>query len=82
MRFTPIALFALLQTACASPVKTAGLHVTLSQVDNTRIKAVVENTGGEEVTFMHLNFFNDLSPVKKVSLFRDSTSPSYTSPTD
>ncbi|KAL2864997.1 putative penicillolysin/deuterolysin metalloprotease [Aspergillus lucknowensis] len=76
MRFTtPVALLALMQGISASPVvktNSAGLHVTLSQVDNTRIKAVVKNTGSEEVTFMHLNFFNDKAPVKKVSLFRDS----------
>ncbi|KAL4915666.1 Deuterolysin metalloprotease family-domain-containing protein [Aspergillus aurantiobrunneus] len=76
MRFiTPVTLLALLQSVSASPVdvklNSPGLHVTLSQVDNTRIKAVVQNTGSEEVTFVHLNFFQDASPVKKVSLFRD-----------
>ncbi|KAL2852091.1 Deuterolysin metalloprotease family-domain-containing protein [Aspergillus pseudoustus] len=73
---TPIALLALMQGISASPVdvklNAPGLHVTLEQVDNTRIKAVVKNTGSEEVTFVHLNFFQDSSPVKKVSLFRDS----------
>ncbi|KAL3435980.1 Deuterolysin metalloprotease family-domain-containing protein [Aspergillus tetrazonus] len=77
MKFiAPAALLALLQAASASPVdiktSTTGLQVTLSQVDNTRIKAVVQNTGSQEVTFMHLNFFKDFSPVKKVSLFRDN----------
>ncbi|OJJ56677.1 hypothetical protein ASPSYDRAFT_80480 [Aspergillus sydowii CBS 593.65] len=76
MRFiTPVALLALLQGISASPVdvklNSPGLQVTLSQVDNTRIKAVVQNTGSEEVTFVHLNFFQDASPVKKVSLFRN-----------
>ncbi|KAL2831475.1 Deuterolysin metalloprotease family-domain-containing protein [Aspergillus cavernicola] len=76
MRFiTPVALIALLLGATASPVDVklhaAGLHVTLSQVDNTRIKAIVKNTGAEEVTFVKLNFFQDNSPVKKVSLFRN-----------
>jgi deuterolysin len=74
---TPVALLALMQGISASPVdvklNTPGLHVTLEQVDNTRIKAVVKNTGSEEVTFVHLNFFQDNGPVKKVSLFRDST---------
>ncbi|KAL3477651.1 Deuterolysin metalloprotease family-domain-containing protein [Aspergillus californicus] len=77
MRFiAPVALLALLQPAAASPVDlktgSSGLHVTLSQVDNTRIKAVVKNTGSEEVKFLHLNFFQDNSPVKKVSLFKDT----------
>ncbi|KAL4749831.1 hypothetical protein BDW72DRAFT_213799 [Aspergillus terricola var. indicus] len=77
MKFiAPAALLALLQAASASPVdiktSTTGLQVTLSQVNNTRIKAVVQNTGSQEVTFMHLNFFKDASPVKKVSLFRNS----------
>ncbi|KAL4899949.1 neutral protease 2 [Aspergillus multicolor] len=77
MKFiTPVALLAMLQAASASPVdvktNSAGLQVTLSQVNNTRIKAVVQNTGSEEVTFMHLNFFKDASPVKKVSLFRNN----------
>lgn len=79
MRFiTPVALLTLLQSINASPVdvklNSPGLQVTLSQVDNTRIKAVVQNTGSEEVTFVHLNFFQDASPVKKVSLFRNGWS--------
>ncbi|KAL4886030.1 Deuterolysin metalloprotease family-domain-containing protein [Aspergillus karnatakaensis] len=77
MRFTaPVAILALLQGINASPldvkVNAPGLHVTLTQVDNTRIKAVVQNTGSEEVTFVHTNFFQDTLPVKKVSVFRDS----------
>ncbi|KAL4867053.1 hypothetical protein BDV12DRAFT_210068 [Aspergillus spectabilis] len=76
MRFTtPVALLALLQGINASPVdikvNAPGLHVTLSQVDNTRIRAVVQNTGSEAVTFVHANFFQDASPVKKVSVFRN-----------
>ncbi|KAL5332539.1 Deuterolysin metalloprotease family-domain-containing protein [Aspergillus crustosus] len=75
MRFTAsVALLALLQGISASPVavKVAPkLQVTLSQVDNTRLKAVVKNAGSEDVTFVHTNFFKDASPVKKVSLFRD-----------
>jgi deuterolysin len=77
MKFiAPIALLGMLQAASASPVdiktSTAGLQVTLSQINNTRIKAVVQNTGSEEVTFMHMNFFKDASPVKKVSIFRNN----------
>ncbi|KAL4794029.1 Deuterolysin metalloprotease family-domain-containing protein [Aspergillus venezuelensis] len=76
MKFiTPVALLAMLQAAAASPVEktsTSGLQVTLSQVDNTKVKAIVQNTGSEEVTFVHLNFFKDASPVKKVSLFREN----------
>ncbi|KAL4805116.1 Deuterolysin metalloprotease family-domain-containing protein [Aspergillus unguis] len=76
MRFiTPVALVALLQAANASPLTkdtTSGLQVTLSQVDNTRIKAVVENVGAEEVTFVRHNFFMDTAPVKKVSIFRNN----------
>ncbi|KAL4982933.1 Deuterolysin metalloprotease family-domain-containing protein [Aspergillus falconensis] len=77
MKFiAPVALLGMLQAASASPVdiktSTAGLQVTLSQVNNTRIKAVVQNTGSEEVTFMHMNFFKDASPVKKVSIFRNN----------
>ncbi|KAF5865996.1 hypothetical protein ETB97_001574 [Aspergillus alliaceus] len=49
----------------------SGLDVTLSQVNNTRIKAVVKNVGKEEVTFSHLNFFGDAAPVKKVAVFRN-----------
>ncbi|KAB8231396.1 Deuterolysin metalloprotease family-domain-containing protein [Aspergillus alliaceus] len=51
----------------------SGLDVTLSQVNNTRIKAVVKNVGKEEVTFSHLNFFGDAAPVKKVAVFRNDT---------
>jgi Deuterolysin metalloprotease (M35) family. len=41
-------------------------------VGHTRIKAVVKNAGNEEVTFVHLNFFRDGAPVKKVAVFKDS----------
>ncbi|KAB8068808.1 neutral protease 2-like protein [Aspergillus leporis] len=70
-------LLALAPALNAIPVDVAGaapgLDVTLSQVGNTRIKAVVKNTGSEDVTFVHLNFFRDAAPVKKVSLFRNAT---------
>ncbi|EAW10799.1 putative penicillolysin/deuterolysin metalloprotease [Aspergillus clavatus NRRL 1] len=67
------AILALAQGALAIPAKAPALDVTLSQIDNTRVKAVVKNTGAEEVTFVHLNFFRDAAPVKKVSLFRNAT---------
>ncbi|KAE8378670.1 neutral protease 2-like protein [Aspergillus bertholletiae] len=70
-------LLALAPTLNAVPVdvaaSTPGLDVTLSQVGNTRIKAVVKNTGSEDVTFVHLNFFRDTAPVQKVSVFRNAT---------
>ncbi|KAL4779452.1 Deuterolysin metalloprotease family-domain-containing protein [Aspergillus varians] len=73
----PVSMLALLQGINASPidvkVNSPALHVALSQVDNTRLKAVVQNTGSEEVTFVHLNFFQDVSPVKKVSIFRNDS---------
>jgi deuterolysin len=40
-------------------------------VDNTRIKAVVTNTGHDDVTFVHLNFFRDSAPVKKVTIYQN-----------
>lgn len=51
--------------------KPSCLDVTLCQVDNTRIKAVVKNTGDERITFMHLGSFGDGAPVKKVSVYRN-----------
>lgn len=76
MRFTVFfaAVLAFAQQACALPVEgeqASGLDVTLSQVSDTRIKAVVKNTGNEDVTFVHLNFFRDSAPVKKVAVYRD-----------
>ncbi|KAL2220889.1 neutral protease II [Thermoascus aurantiacus ATCC 26904] len=49
------------------------LEITLSQVSNTLIKAVVQNTGSDELSFVHLNFFKDPAPVKKVSVYRDGS---------
>ena len=77
MHFTTFstAILALAQYVCALPVETdqvSGLDVTLSQVGHTRIKAVVKNAGSEEVTFVHLNFFRDSAPVKKVTVLKDS----------
>lgn len=76
MRFTApsAALLALAQYVSALPLATgesSALHVTLSQISDTRIKAVVQNNGKEDVTLMHLNFFKDNAPVKKVSVYRD-----------
>ncbi|KAJ5159378.1 uncharacterized protein N7482_006382 [Penicillium canariense] len=76
MRFTVLStiVLAFAQHVCALPVEieqTSGLDVTLSQVSDTRIKAVVKNTGSEEVTFVHLNFFRDSAPVKKVAVYKD-----------
>ncbi|CEJ57942.1 Putative Penicillolysin [Penicillium brasilianum] len=76
MRFTVFstAVLALAQHARALPVEAeqaSGLDVTLSQVSDTRIKAVVKNSGNEDVTFVHLNFFRDSAPVKKVAVYKD-----------
>ncbi|PLB46386.1 hypothetical protein P170DRAFT_427708 [Aspergillus steynii IBT 23096] len=76
MRFTLSTLLALVPGLLAAPLEVrdnASLDVTLSQVGNTRIKAVVKNTGKEEVTFVHLNFFKDSAPIQKVALYRNAT---------
>lgn len=76
MKLTALAsaILVLVHGALALPAKAPALDITLSQVNNTRIKAVVRNTGSEKITFVHLNFFNDSSPVKKVSLYRNGIS--------
>lgn len=88
MRFTAYSAFllALAQYVSALPAgtdKTSALHVTLSQIGDTKIKAVVQNTGAEEITFLHLNFFKDHAPVKKVAVYRNGimhSYPAYNSP--
>ncbi|KAJ5488540.1 Penicillolysin [Penicillium diatomitis] len=77
MRFTVLSttLLALAQYTYAVPVEAAkadALDVTLSHVSDTRIKAVVKNTGKEDITFVHLNFFRDSAPVKKVAVYKDN----------
>lgn len=76
MRFTTLstAFLALAQNVYAFPIESdlSALDVTLSQMSDTRIKAVVKNTGAENVTFVHLNFFRDSAPVKKVSVYREN----------
>lgn len=67
-------LLAIAQNVGAVPagrVQSSGLDVTLSSVRDTRIKAVVRNVGQEEVTFVHLNFFGDKAPVKKVTVYQN-----------
>lgn len=76
MRWTAlsIAALALAQHVLALPAqmdRASALDVTLSQVNDTRIKAVVKNIGNEDVTFVHLNFFHDSAPVKKVAVYKD-----------
>lgn len=60
-------------TSLAAPIeaKSSSLDVTLNQVDNTHIKAIIKNTGDEDMTFMHLGSFGDGSPVKIVSVYRN-----------
>jgi deuterolysin len=78
MRFAALStvLLAIAQHVQALPVETDGtpaLDITLSRVTDTRIKAVVKNSGSEDVTFVHLNFFRDAAPVKKVNVFKNGT---------
>src|ERR1700735_4097291 len=72
------ALLVLAQTLVALPAETnqqLGLSVMLSKIGNTRIKAVVGNTG-QEMTYTHLNFFGDNAPVKKIAVYQNSTNTS------
>lgn len=76
MRFAALStvLLALAQHVHTLPVETdetSTLDITLSRVTDTRIKAVVKNSGSEDVTFVHLNFFRDTAPVKKVNVFKN-----------
>ncbi|CAI7665928.1 unnamed protein product [Penicillium glandicola] len=76
MRFVAFstALLALAQHVYALPVEAeeiSALDITLSHVTDTRIKAVVKNSGSEDITFVHLNFFRDSAPVKKVNVFKN-----------
>lgn len=77
MRFAALstAVIAFCNNALAAPAQPEppSLDVTLSQVENTRVKAVVKNSGNNDVTFVHLNFFKDDAPVQKVSAYRDGT---------
>lgn len=69
------AVLVLAQQARTFPAKVNRgplLNVTLSQMDNTQIKAAVKNIGQEELTFVHLNFFRDSAPVKKVAVYQNS----------
>ncbi|PYI04776.1 deuterolysin metalloprotease family protein [Aspergillus sclerotiicarbonarius CBS 121057] len=68
-----LTLLALMQCIMAIPTVPGSLDVTISQVSNTRIKAKVTNTGNEDLTIVHLNFFGDIAPIKKVSVFRNET---------
>ncbi|PKY03305.1 neutral protease 2-like protein [Aspergillus campestris IBT 28561] len=77
MRTSSAALLVLLPSVFAIPLGEAPslrLDVTLSRVEDTRIKAVVKNVGSEDVTFVHINFFKDTAPVKKVALFQHDDS--------
>ncbi|RAK95894.1 putative penicillolysin/deuterolysin metalloprotease [Aspergillus ibericus CBS 121593] len=65
--FIFLTLLALMQCILAIPTVPDTLNVTLSQVSNTRIKAEVTNTGNDDLTIVHLNFFGDTAPIKKVS---------------
>ncbi|KAJ5638715.1 hypothetical protein N7528_001105 [Penicillium herquei] len=78
MRFSTFSTVVLVfaRHVCALPTekdKVSGLDVALSQANNTRMKAVVKNIGQEDVTFVHLNFFGDKAPVKKVSVYQNNT---------
>ncbi|PWY67905.1 deuterolysin metalloprotease family protein [Aspergillus heteromorphus CBS 117.55] len=70
-------LAAMMHCIMAIPSNMPVLTVTLSQVTNTRIKAEVKNTGAEDLTIVHLNFFGDTAPIKKVSVFHNETELSF-----
>ncbi|KAF7137133.1 hypothetical protein CNMCM5793_007197 [Aspergillus hiratsukae] len=80
MQFTVLgsAILALVNGALALPANAPTLDVTLTQVDNTVIKATIKNTGSDAVTFVHYNFFKDPAPVKKVDIFRNATEVEFT----
>lgn len=67
-------LILILFTVNAFPLGQDGhpaIDVTLRQIDNTLIKATVTNNGKEDIKFLHLNFFPDKGPVKKVDIYQD-----------
>ncbi|RMJ28078.1 hypothetical protein PHISP_01018 [Aspergillus sp. HF37] len=66
------ALLAIVHNALAVPVDSKpALDITLSQAGNTNVKAAVKNTGSEDVTFVHLNFFGDGAPVEKADVYHN-----------
>lgn len=70
------ALLAIVHNALAVPVDSKpALDITLSQVGNTNVKAAVKNTGTEDVTFVHLNFFGDSAPVEKADVYHNGMAP-------
>lgn len=79
MRFkaAAVALLALAGGVFAAPASNAtgppSMAVHLSQAGNTKVRASLTNTGHDEFSFVHLNFFRHEAPVKKVSVFRDGT---------
>lgn len=81
MHFATIstALLAFVHSALSAPVDShaPSLDIALSRAGNTNIKAVVKNTGSEDVTFVHLNFFHDAAPVQKVHVYQDGMSHAF-----
>ena len=71
------ALLVLAQNILAVPVdsQSPALDVKLTQIGNTRVKAVVKNVGSEDITFVHLNFLGDSAPVEKAAVYRNSMGP-------
>ncbi|OAX85082.1 hypothetical protein ACJ72_00554 [Emergomyces africanus] len=74
-----LAVAAFTTAAIAGVVPPAGkradnipeLDVKLTQIDGTMVRAVVTNNGGEGLNILTLNFFKDMSPVKKVSVYSE-----------
>ena len=59
--------------AIRAPEQVPDLDVALSQVGNSLVRAVVTNGGSETLTLLNHNFFSDVAPIKKVSVFREGT---------
>lgn len=73
------ALVAPAASAAIRDVEHRELDITLSQIGNSHVKAVVTNTNAEPITLLNYNFFKDVAPIKKVAVFREGTSLSLTS---
>lgn len=67
------ALAAPAASAAIRDVEHRELDITLSQVGNSQVKAVVTNINPEPITLLNYNFFKDVSPIKKVTIFREGT---------
>lgn len=73
MKFSALAALAAVAVAAPTPdANTSGLTVDLKLISNTEVKAVITNTGKDELKLLSAGTILSKAPTEKVAVFSGS----------